>query len=132
MDLINFISIAIFLFILFDIVIIFVIWKKRKNISHEWKKDIHKHLQKLHTLPENNQILEYDKILDLCLKKKGYQGTLGSKMKQYNNKFYNENAIWNAHKLRNKIAHEIQFHATKKEYETSIQSFKKEILLMIK
>lgn len=132
MDLINIISIGIFLFIIFDIIIIIFIWKKRKNISYKWKKDIHKHLQKIQRLDPNNQILEYDKILDLCLKKKGYQGSLGEKMKQYGKNFYNENAIWNAHKLRNKIAHEIDFHVTQNVYEINIQSFKKEIFLMIK
>ncbi|MBT4936465.1 hypothetical protein HON22_00960 [Candidatus Peregrinibacteria bacterium] len=98
-----------------------------KKLSAPFVKKIKEYIQKTEKLSHRDQVLEYDKILSLCLKELGYKGTLAEKMKAYGKDFKNENAIWNAHKLRNKIAHEIDFQPSKKEYEVSLKAFKKEI-----
>lgn len=50
-------------------------------------------------------ILNADKLLDQALKDLGTKGqTMGERMKM--TKWTNANAVWEAHKLRNRIAHE--------------------------
>lgn len=50
-------------------------------------------------------VLNADKLLDQALRDRGTQGaTMGERMKAIS--WSNANAVWEAHKLRNRIAHE--------------------------
>ena len=52
-------------------------------------------------------ILNADKLLDSALKEAKYSGnTMGERLKSADKVFGNVNAVWAAHKLRNRIAHE--------------------------
>lgn len=52
-------------------------------------------------------IMEADKLLDLALKANGYPGqTTGDRLKDARTAFRNNDHIWQAHKLRNRLAHE--------------------------
>ena len=52
-------------------------------------------------------ILNADKLLDSAIKESKYGGdTMGERMKSADKAFSNVNAVWAAHKLRNRIAHE--------------------------
>lgn len=52
-------------------------------------------------------VMEADKLLDQALKARGFAGdTMGERLKSANKAFMNANAIWDAHKLRNRLAHE--------------------------
>lgn len=52
-------------------------------------------------------ILNADKLLDSALKEARYSGnTMGERLKAADKTFSNVNAVWAAHKLRNRIAHE--------------------------
>ena len=52
-------------------------------------------------------VFEADKLLDHALKSRGFGGeTMGERLKSANRAFMNTNAVWDAHKLRNRLAHE--------------------------
>lgn len=52
-------------------------------------------------------ILRADKLLDKALKDSGFSGeTMAERLTSASRTFTNRDAIWTAHKLRNKIAHE--------------------------
>lgn len=52
-------------------------------------------------------IVNADKLLDKAMRDLNYKGdTMGMRLKQHPQQFSDINAIWNAHKLRNRIAHE--------------------------
>lgn len=53
------------------------------------------------------QIMEADKVLDLALRKLHYTGTLGEKLKRAGGRFSQANEVWQAHRIRNRIAHEM-------------------------
>ncbi len=52
-------------------------------------------------------ILDADKLLDYALGKKGFEGNMGEKLKKAGPRFSDLNGAWSAHKLRNRIAHEL-------------------------
>ena len=53
-------------------------------------------------------ILSADKLLDKALKEIGVPGeTMGDRLKNSGNRFQDINGVWAAHKLRNRIAHEV-------------------------
>lgn len=52
-------------------------------------------------------IINADKLLDQALKERGISGdTMGERLKNAKTLFGNNNNVWSAHKLRNRIAHE--------------------------
>lgn len=71
-------------------------------------------------------ILNADKLLDEALKARGFKGkTMGSRMKNAGTTLSNNNAVWAAHKLRNRIAHESDVSIQAKTVRYTLQSFKK-------
>jgi hypothetical protein len=53
----------------------------------------------------------------------GYSGSLGDKLKKCGSNFHDLNGLWEAHKTRNKIAHEIGFKLEKRECERMLSKF---------
>ncbi len=71
-------------------------------------------------------ILSADKLLDAALKARGFSGeTMGERMKNARSTFSNNDAVWAAHKLRNKIAHESDVVIKPKTIRYALQAFKK-------
>lgn len=60
-------------------------------------------------------VLEADKLLDFTLKRRGFSGSMGDKLKKAGDFFSDINSVWSAHKLRNRIAHEVGFEVTREE-----------------
>lgn len=70
-------------------------------------------------------ILNADKLLDLALKETGSKGqTMGERMKSRNGAWSNANAVWAAHKLRNRIAHDEQVSISDDMTRRALASFK--------
>ena len=70
-------------------------------------------------------ILNADKLVDAALKAKGYKGTtMGERMKSAKNVFSDRNGIWNAHKIRNQIAHEQSVSLSAARTKKALASFK--------
>ena len=66
-----------------------------------------------------------DKLVDAALREKGFKGeTMGHRMKQATSTWSNVNAIWTAHKLRNKLAHEADAEVSYDEARRALSSFK--------
>jgi len=129
------ISISIGIFFL-----VFLTIKTQKKRNQKFQKKIQKFLEKIKNLPEsqnNQKILEYDKILDMCLYEKisGMKNlTTGEKMKKFGKSkkgFQNENKIWSAHKLRNTIAHEIGFQVSPEKFLEAEKNFIREISALL-
>lgn len=71
-------------------------------------------------------ILKADKLLDQALKDTGSKGeTMGERMKARQGVWSNTNAVWAAHKVRNKIAHEEQVSISEDMTKRVLASFKR-------
>lgn len=70
-------------------------------------------------------ILDADKILDKTLEIMGYQGSVAEKLKKAKTRFSNNNAVWRAHKLRNKIAHELDFIPRDEDVDLALRDIRK-------
>lgn len=89
----------------------------RIAIEAAWKK-VHEH--------ENAvlKIVEADKVLDEALRLLGYEGSLGEKLKSAGPRFSNLNAVWSAHKLRNKVVHELDAKPNDREVDAAVASIR--------
>lgn len=130
--------------ILIIIAIILAFWFfiiGNRKTSPDWKIYVSQRLNilsKSSKLKDKTKIssifIELDKLLDYCLKMESYGGTtLAQRLKQSRYKFdatmYNE--LWRAHKLRNRLVHDINFNFDNHIYE-SIDVYIKAIKIIIK
>ena len=124
-----------FFLITFGIVLVFIlmfsVWRFFSLNSQKKKKIIYARTQfkKIQTsnLSPREKILEYDKVLDMFLSAFGHTGTTGNKMKTHGKRFKNQNNIWYAHKMRNRVAHEIGFRPSDTEFKKAQKYFQREL-----
>ncbi len=70
-------------------------------------------------------VLNGDKLVDSALRDRGFSGqTMGERLKTANDTWSRRNDIWQAHKLRNKIAHEPDVRVTYDQARVALRSFK--------
>jgi len=87
-------------------------------------------LDKLESINESDYklaVIEADKILDDLLKRLGYQGEdIGERLKQIEfDKLANIDELWQAHKVRNRIAHESDFQLTQTQAKRAIEIYQR-------
>jgi hypothetical protein len=71
-------------------------------------------------------IIEADKVFDQALKQRGFRGeTMGDRLRSAKPSLKNNNAVWSAHKLRNRLVHETEVKVSKKEVSSALASFEK-------
>lgn len=74
----------------------------------------------------NLVVLNADKLVDQALRESGFHGeTMGERMKAATNKFSDNNGVWGAHKLRNRIAHETDVNVAYDDARRALASFKR-------
>lgn len=70
-------------------------------------------------------IMNADKLVDQALKDRGFSGqTMGDRLKSANSVLQHRDNIWNAHKLRNKIAHEADVKISYDQSRRALAQFK--------
>lgn len=84
--------------------------RKASGLNRAYYEDQWARIQNLGVGSASEQhlaVLEADKLLDHALKARGFGGqTMGDRLKRARNTFKDNNAVWQAHKLRNRLAHE--------------------------
>jgi len=127
----NFIVTALLVFIgMTVLMLVFVMWKSigKNGFSAQDSKYIQIQWSRIVQLGKDDPrhaIMDADKLLDFVLKKKGYAGHLGEKLKSARSLFSDINGVWAAHKMRNKIAHELGVHVSAKECSRSLSQFRR-------
>lgn len=105
-----------------------VVWvvSRRRGFSVQEKMFFKKKWQEITSLPDGYRaVLEADKLLDYALKKMNYSGSLGEKLKVSGTLFSDINGVWWAHKLRNRLAHDVHTQVSAKDTEKALRLFKK-------
>lgn len=72
-------------------------------------------------------VIEADKLLDHALKAHGFKGeTMGDRMKRAGGKLGNQDAVWDAHRLRNRLVHE-ENSINKRQALSALNAFRKSL-----
>ncbi len=106
---------------------------QKHKLTTKEKTHIKQKIQK--TTKENNkktQIIELDKLLSHTLTLYGYKGTTYEKIKQATPIIKNIKEIKQAHQIRNKIAHEINYEPTQKTQQQTLKTFLKTLNHLLK
>ena len=117
----------ILIFLIADVLIVgYIIFKRsKKKLSQKLIEEIQAEWRKIIRLKDHRHgILEADKLLDHALTQMGYVGSLGAKLKKNPRLFKKINDVWAAHKIRNNIAHKINYEIDEKTYKKAMLQFK--------
>jgi hypothetical protein len=115
-------------FVVLDIVIVIFVFLKRKKrgLSAADKEKYENLWFDIKMNPDyRHAIIDADKLLDALMTKRGSSGPLGEKLKNSESLFSDYNGIWRAHKLRNRIAHELNAKVTNEEAKEALKQFKR-------
>lgn len=97
-----------------------------EEVSKSWKIVIEK-ITSPNPSDWNLAVLQADSILDDILKRSGFPGeTMGDRLKKLDrSKLSSLDEVWDAHKIRNVIAHDPNRPISRREIERAIDSFEK-------
>ena len=105
---------------------VFFVQRSRSTLPRTVQKRLQTNWQNVQNLNDNAmKVLEADKVFDALLAALGYQGSFADKLKKAGPRFSNTQALWDAHKLRNRIAHETGIAVSDHEASKALASFKK-------
>ncbi len=78
------------------------------------------------------RVVEADIVLDHALRELGYAGTFADKLRRVGARFPNLDDIWDAHRLRNRIAHEPGVRVTVSEADRELRTFERALRALLR
>jgi len=116
------------LFIIVDIlIVVYVVYRRaHRRLSEKGIQEIQESWKEIIRQKDmRHALLEADKLLDHALYQLGYRGNLGTKLKKSSALFGSSiNRVWAAHKVRNNIAHQMNYQVDEKIYRSAMLAFK--------
>ena len=120
--------IALVFFVLFDLLLLgYVLYKRsrrkfsvadRSYFLEQWSRIADGH-------DIRHAVMDADKLLNVVLRKMGYQGGVGDQLKKAQKLFSDLNGVWSAHKLRNRMAHELELSFVSREGGRALKQFER-------
>ena len=120
------IIIILLLIIVIACIIYFALLNKNK-INSKLRKKYKDKLKKILSQDDiRHKVIDLDSLLSKLFWTLWYNWSMWAKMKKIWNGFVNTDNIWYAHKVRNKLVHEIDFKLSEKESKNIISYYKTE------
>lgn len=101
--------------------------KMSKGLNQDYFAGKWKNLQKGLSKPETwpMAIIQADSLLDEALRKRHFKGkTMGERLVSAQKSLKDNDATWYAHKLRNKIVHEVDIKLTQKDTQKALMGLR--------
>lgn len=118
--------------IVFGILVLFVVSRlghkvpvhhlNKKHFQQKWIE-----LLNLVKTPEGMilAVIDADKLMDEVLRRRHFKGTsMGERLVSAQRSFSNNDDVWHAHKLRNRLVHETDVRIKQKDAKNALESFK--------
>ena len=122
--------IALAVFVLADILfVVFVFWKRRvRKPSPELKKLIRDNWFVIGEKADREPaaaVMDADKLFLHALERLGYRGDTVAKMRAVQSRLGDKQAVWDAHKFRNRLAHEVGVSVSPQQAHASLRAFER-------
>lgn len=72
----------------------------------------------------HRRVIEAENLLDAALRELRYSGSFADKLRRAGPRFQHAEAIWKAHKLRNRLAHEMDVRISSTEADAAVNVFR--------
>jgi hypothetical protein len=110
------------------IVVFFGMRRRRASLTPSVRSQIKSQLEHMRGMEHSSlQILEAEKILDGVFSHLGATGSFADKLRSMESRIPNKESVWQAHKLRNRLAHEAGMHVSDHEAGRAIKTFERAI-----
>lgn len=97
-----------------------------RGLSASSAARLHAAMDSAAAMPDpHRRVLEAAKVLDSAFAELGFQGSFADKLRAAGPRLKNEQAVWDALKLRNRIAHEVGIAVAEGEARRAVDSFSK-------
>jgi len=108
------------------LMVVFFILSRKKGIPIHARPRIESLIKLIPSVKDPaKKVLEADKVLHEALKSLGVQGSMGELLRRHGSKLPNEQPVWNAHKLRNRIAHEPMISISQRQADQAVAALVK-------
>ena len=105
---------------------------RRPRFAEANKKVVQDRWREIAVISDDNQkIIAADKVLDYALTSLGWAGTTADKFKKFKVLYRDGGALLQAHRLRNKIAHDIHFKLAAREARTALEAYQSAIYKLL-
>ncbi len=107
--------------------LIFIAWKmQRRALTAHAAARLRLSLSQAEAVPDpHRRILEAEKVIDQALRLLGFPGTFAEKLQRAGPRFSDIDSLWRAHKLRNRIAHEVGMTISEADVKHAMRAFEK-------
>ena len=107
-------------------------FSKKKKLSEADKKELKNIFKNMKTSKSDKEkLIDYDKLYHKILQKFWYNWTFWEILKAKPNEIWNLNKVWELHKLRNKLVHDVD-EEIKENLFLKVKEYEKEIEIILK
>lgn len=107
-------------------------FSKKKKLSEADKKELKNIFKNMKTnKSDKEKLIDYDKLYHKILQKFWYNWTFWEILKTKPNEIWNLNKVWELHKLRNKLVHDVDG-KIKENLFLKVKEYEKEIEIILK
>ena len=107
-------------------------FSKKKKLSEADKKELKNIFKNMKTnKSDKEKLIDYDKLYHKILQKFWYNWTFWEILKTTPNEIWNLNKVWELHKLRNKLVHDVD-DKIKENLFLKVKEYEKEIEIILK
>lgn len=107
-------------------------FSKKKKLSEDDKKELKNIFKNMKTSKSDKEkLIDYDKLYHKILQKFWYNWTFWEILKTKPNEIWNLNKVWELHKLRNKLVHDVD-EKIKENLFLKVKEYEKEIEIILK
>lgn len=103
----------------------YVLWRlRRRGLDAPTRTYLARAWVQATTAPDPvRRVLDAEKILDSALRELKYDGTFADKLRAAGPRIPNHDAVWDAHRLRNRLAHDVGARCTTAEADHALRAF---------
>ena len=107
-------------------------FSKKKKLSEDDKKELKNIFKNMKVnKSDKEKLIDYDKLYHKILQKFWYNWTFWEILKTKPNEIWNLNKVWELHKLRNKLVHDVD-EEIKENLFLKVKEYEKEIEIILK
>lgn len=93
--------------LLLGILLLIVILRQRRHLPTSVRKRLREQWERVRAIPDDHRrMIDAESVLYQAFDALGYAGSFAEKLKAAGPRMGHSQALWDAHKLRNRIAHE--------------------------
>ncbi len=113
------------------VTLVLFVWRmhRSRRLPASLRHMLHANFAELESVADHaRRVLEAEKIIDHALSALGYGGTFAEKLQKAGPRFSARQTLWDAHKLRNRIAHERSVSVDEAQAKRAIAAFERALM----